>query len=102
MLKMEAVLKVIYGLVGAGMLICFLASFAAHILLQFYIDHDRIKKELGEPGWKVLGSMQASVDFYKPQAAWLWRVRRTGFAGFFIGGGVIILVALLSAAFAAK
>ena len=101
-LKMETALKVFFSVIGTGMILCFFASFAAHILLQFYIDHDRIKSELGEPGWKVLGSMQASADFYKPRAAWLWKVRRTGFTGFFICGGVAFLVAVLSAAFVAK
>src|SRR4051812_45241809 len=97
--KMEPVLTLVFGLLGAAMVISFFASFAAHVALQFYIDHERIKKELGELGWKVLGSMQASTGFYKPETAWLWKIRRRGFIGFFIGGGVTILVALIAAAF---
>lgn len=93
---MKSSLEVVYGLIGLGAVSCFLASLAAHLLLQFYIDHERVQRETGEPGWKVFGSMMASVDFYKPQAAWLWKVRQKGFAGFFIFGGLAAVVAIIA------
>jgi hypothetical protein len=92
-------LEVMYALTGLGAVSCFAASFAAHVLLQFYIDHARVKEETGEPGWKVFGSMLATSDFYRPEAQWLWKVRRIGFVGFFIVCGLIVLIAFIAAAF---
>lgn len=73
------------GLVGA---------MAAHLQLQFCIDHRRVKEETGEPSWKILGSILAPPDFYKPEARWVWRVRDVGLKAFAIclGCGALIAV----------
>lgn len=39
----------------------FVAALAAHLLLQFYIDHERMKNETGAPGWRIFGSIQAPI-----------------------------------------
>jgi hypothetical protein len=92
----NASFQVLYGILGLAAVLCFVGSFAAHALLQFYIDHRKIERETGEPGWKVLGSMRASADYYKPEAEWLWKARRIGFAGFFIAGAAAAVAAVIA------
>ena len=76
----------------ATVALCLVGAFAAHLLLQFYIDHKRVKKETGEPGWKIFGSALAAREFYKEEAWWLWSVRRIGFIVFFVAIGADILI----------
>jgi len=90
------ILKVVGGLV---IVIAFIAGGAAHLVLQFYIDHRRVKTETGEPGWKMLGSILASPEFYKEEARAFWVIRDEALKIFAISAGVFILIAVAAAVF---
>jgi hypothetical protein len=92
----SVILRSVIGLTTIIMLGGFIGAFAAHILLQFQIDHRRVKEETGQPGWKILGSILAPMEFYKDDAKIIWRIRRAGFAAFAISVGVIAIVLLVA------
>ena len=88
-------------LVGAGTIcavVGFIGSFVAYIQLQFYIDYDRVKKETGEPGWKLFGSLLAPAEFYKKEAKIIWKIQRIGIGAFAISLGCIAVLMLVAAA----
>lgn len=89
---MSTFIKLLLGLSTLVAIGAFVAAFAAHILLQFQIDHDRVKHETGEPGWKIFGSLLAPVDFYKEQARIIWKIQRFGLTSFAVSLGVIAVV----------
>jgi hypothetical protein len=76
---MKMFYSVLLQVLGAGLAASILGAVAAHIQLQFYIDYERVKKETGHPGWKILGSVLAPAEFYKSEAKLIWRIRRIGF-----------------------
>ena len=75
---MKTVFSVLLQVLGAGLAASILGAVAAHIQLQFCIDHERVKKETGHPGWKILGSVLAPAEFYKTETKLIWRIRRIG------------------------
>lgn len=75
----------------------FIIGLAAHIQLQFCIDFARVKKETGQPGWKILGSVLAPTEFYKPEAHRMWKLRDRGLKTFAIGVGVLVVIAGVAA-----
>ena len=91
---MEAAYRIVMALCTVVLLGGFIGAFAAHMLLQFRIDHNRVLRETGEPGWKVLGSMLAPVEFYKDDAKLIWKIRRAGFIAF-LGGVFLVVIAMV-------
>jgi hypothetical protein len=94
---MKLVVQILFLIGGFIAVAGFVGAFAAHVKLQFCIDHRRVKEETGEPGWKIFGSILAGPEFYKEQARWVWRVRDLGFKTFAICIGCTSLLALFAA-----
>ena len=80
---------------GGLCVIAAIAHFASIIILQFFIDHERVKEETGEPGWKIVGSIMAPPEFYKPAARPLWNVRRISWKLVWIALGATFVVVIL-------
>lgn len=94
---MNAALPAIFQLTGFLAVTGFVGAFAAHIQLQFCIDRERVRKETGHDGLKVLGSVMAPVEFYKEQARIIWKIRDIGFKTFVICVGAMALLAVWAA-----
>ncbi len=86
------------GLSTVTALAGFIGAFAAHVLLQFRIDHDRMKRETGESGWRIFGSILAPPEFYKDDAKAIWRIQRIGMKVFAISLGTVAVIMLVAAA----
>ena len=78
-------------------MLSFIGAFAAQMMLQFYVDHDRVKNETGESGWKIFGSILAPMEFYKVEAGMLWHLRDKGLKIFFIAVGIAAVLAVAAA-----
>ncbi len=87
------------GLSTVTALAGFIGAFAAHLLLQFRIDHDRVRRETGESGWRIFGSILAPADFYKDDAKVIWKIQRIGLKVFAISLGIVAIIMLVAAAF---
>ena len=94
---MSTLLPLLLQVVGISAVIGFVGAMAAHIQLQFCIDHRRVKRETGEPGWKIFGSILAPAEFYNEEARWVWRVRHLGLKAFAICIGCGALIAVTAA-----
>jgi hypothetical protein len=77
-----------------------IAHLGSALILQFLIDHDRVKSETGEPGWKIFGSSAAPEEFYKPSARPFWKIRQYSWKVLWVTFGAIFVIVLLEAVIA--
>ena len=90
-------MPLIFKVVSWATILSFIVAFAAHIQLQFCIDRERVRKETGHEGLKILGSILAPIEFYKEEAASMWKIRNKGLKIFALCVGMVATIAVVAA-----